>query len=694
MLERLAHYNILGRIGAGRMGDLYRARDTRHGRTVALRVVAPAIRDHEQRRRQFESDAARAAVLSHPNIAGLYECGEDQGELYAASEFVPGERLSAVVAAGPLNPRRALQLAMQLADALADGHAHGLTHGALTADHVIVTPKGAAKVIDFGLTAWTAADGTEQSTVASSDIAALGLLLGQMLRGASPSRPRAVPPEIDAILHRAAALPSPTYDSAAMLAADLRAADATIGARSETSTTSEIPFERIARPRSPFARVAALVVVAMAVVGAGWLARDRMSSAWRRTVMSSPRPMVAVVPFIRDDGPPDDFSTGFVEDLAARLGQIPGVQVVARADAAVILAGRIRRVDDTVHVAVALSDAGSSDSRWQDDYDRDLKEVFPLQLQIATDVARAIGVAVAPSAAAERDAARMVDLEAYDTYLRGRAAARGGQTEQAAADFRKAVAADDGLAEAHAALALALDRPAGGDPSVADTTRPLVKRAAARAFELAPDLPAANLAMAVASDSFSEALASFKNAIRYAPSYADAYREMAAALREVDPERAQRLLQKSVSLKPGATDVPPVGQRLTAACEALIQADHTSREKSGRAVRQQLTASITRGTRSDAGPYTLRCAALCAAALGQAAAAATLLERIASSEAAVRVWTRNATEAVSLRQTTPRAFPWSQISEDASFAKGRDALQEAYRRARSQVDAALRDFTF
>jgi hypothetical protein len=148
-----------------------------------------------------------------------------------------------------------------------------------------------------------------------------------------------------------------------------------------------------------------------------------------------------------------------------------------------------------------------------------------------------------------------------------------------------------------------------------------------------------------------------------------------------------------LSLNPGAAGVASAAQRL-AGCEALIQTDNASREKSGRAVRQQLTASVTRGTRSDAGPYTLRGAALCAAALGQAAVTATLLERIASSEAALRVWTRNATGTVSLHQMAQRVFPWSQVSEEPSFAKGRDALEEAYRRARSQVDATLRDFIF
>ena len=119
MLEALAHYKILGRIGIGRMGDLYRARDTRAGRTVALRVVAADIADDAR----FLQDARASAALSHPNIAAVYEIGNDQGRLFLVSEYVPGDTLKTVIAGRALNPRHALDHGIQLADALAEAHA-------------------------------------------------------------------------------------------------------------------------------------------------------------------------------------------------------------------------------------------------------------------------------------------------------------------------------------------------------------------------------------------------------------------------------------------------------------------------------------------------------------------------------------------------------------------------------------------
>src|SRR5215831_18049736 len=105
MLEQLGHYKILDRIGSGGMGEVYRARDTRLGRTVAIKVLPAAFADDPDRRERFLREARAAAALSHPNIAALYEVGEDQGQLFLAFEFVPGETLGAVVGGRPMNVR-------------------------------------------------------------------------------------------------------------------------------------------------------------------------------------------------------------------------------------------------------------------------------------------------------------------------------------------------------------------------------------------------------------------------------------------------------------------------------------------------------------------------------------------------------------------------------------------------------------
>jgi serine/threonine-protein kinase len=277
VLETLGHYKILDRIGAGGLGDLYRARDTRHGRTVAVRVVRPELLADAAERERLLDNARAGSALSHPSIATLYEAGEDQGQLFLASEYVPGDTLRSVIGGRPLNPRRALELAAQIADALAEAHAAGILHGDIKPDTVIVTPKGNAKVLEMGLTLWTAGGAARAragriTTAAAAqdavvgrtapylspeqalgsdvdyrtDIFSLGVVLFEMLTGRVPfeaSTPsdvtqevvsgplaapsalnRAVPAEIDPIVERMLSKsPGDRHASAATVAAELRA---------------------------------------------------------------------------------------------------------------------------------------------------------------------------------------------------------------------------------------------------------------------------------------------------------------------------------------------------------------------------------------------------------------------------------------------------------------------------------------
>jgi serine/threonine protein kinase len=289
MIETLGHYKILDRIGAGGIGEVYRARDTRLGRTVALKVLTPELAADPDRRERLLHDARRTAVLSHPNIAALYEVGDDQGHHFLVFEFVPGVSLKNTVAGSPMNPRYAVELAVQIADALADAQVEGIVHGDLKPDNIIVTPKGNAKILDFGLAAWTsggaertrAADGTAASaasvgallgTVAymspeqalgeqadhRTDIFSLGVILFEMLTGRLPftgatpaaialqivqaSAPapssvnRSLSPDLDPIIGRALSKSlDQRYESALALAAELRSVAAVLDVRSETS---------------------------------------------------------------------------------------------------------------------------------------------------------------------------------------------------------------------------------------------------------------------------------------------------------------------------------------------------------------------------------------------------------------------------------------------------------------------------
>ena len=171
MIETLGPYKILDRIGAGGMGEVYRARDTRHGRTVAIKVLPASISGDAERRERFLRDARATAALSHPNIATLYEISEDQDQLFLVFDFVPGQTLKTVIGGHPLNPRRAIDLAAQIADALAEAHAAGIVHRDLKPDNIIVTPRGNAKLLDYGLAAWTTGGAERGGSIKGADAA-------------------------------------------------------------------------------------------------------------------------------------------------------------------------------------------------------------------------------------------------------------------------------------------------------------------------------------------------------------------------------------------------------------------------------------------------------------------------------------------------------------------------------------------
>src|SRR5690242_3578778 len=154
-MDAIGHYNLLERIGRGGLGDTYRARDTRVGRTVALKVISAEVAADPENRARLLEEAKIAALLSHPNVSTLFDTGEADGHVYLAYEYAPGRPLREEMSGGAMNPRRALELAVQLADGVADAHSLGVIHGDLRPGTVIITPKGSAKILDFGFGRWT-----------------------------------------------------------------------------------------------------------------------------------------------------------------------------------------------------------------------------------------------------------------------------------------------------------------------------------------------------------------------------------------------------------------------------------------------------------------------------------------------------------------------------------------------------------
>ncbi len=241
----VAHFELQALLGHGTLGELQRARDLEVGRTAALRLIAPSIADDARAVFAVLQAAQRVASFEHPSIAAVYASGEAPDGAFIASEYVPGQPLSAMVHGTPLHPKRALDLAAQLADALAVAQAHGVVHGALSSASVIVTTKGTAKLLDVGLVRWTSAGGAAPR----DDVSGIGALLFEMLVG-RPFRPgwpaelrvSELPLGVRPVLQRLLApRPGDAFESMATVAAALRDLVLVVAARTSAPAAEPSP---------------------------------------------------------------------------------------------------------------------------------------------------------------------------------------------------------------------------------------------------------------------------------------------------------------------------------------------------------------------------------------------------------------------------------------------------------------------
>jgi len=406
---RIGPYEIDVLIGKGGMGEVYRARDTRLQRDVAIKVL-PAGGDGGHR---FELEARTIAALSHPNICQIYDVGPG----YLVLEYIDGRPLS-----GPLPPDQVFALARQLASALQAAHARGIIHRDLKPGNILVRD-GAATVLDFGLAKWTAGETTRSQTQAGTLLGTLAYMSPEQANG-RPADERSDIFSLGAILYELLS-----------------------GERAFTGdTTAEIlgaVLHRQPSPLQPITPLARIVERCLAKApGDRFQSASDLASALERPAppATEPRkPSIAVLPFadMSPDGDHEWFSDGLAEEIINALAHAPALKVIARTSAFAfkgkpddvrriaatlgvnsVLEGSVRRSAGRLRVTAQLINATDGAHLWSGRYDRDVSDVFQIQDEIAHAIVAALEVVLLPSQV--RRGRRAANAAANDAYLKGR----------------------------------------------------------------------------------------------------------------------------------------------------------------------------------------------------------------------------------------------------------------------------------
>jgi serine/threonine protein kinase len=442
--QKLASYEIIASLGAGGMGEVYRARDARLGRDVALKVLPPEVTREPGRLERFDREARAIAALNHPHIVTLYSTEHVDDTRFLTMELVEGCTLSDLVVPRGMAVSRFLELAIPIADALVAAHHKQITHRDLKPGNVMVSTDNRVKVLDFGLArmadagvgddtmAATAAPLTQQGLIvgtmpymspeqvegqaidARSDLFSLGVIFHELLTGTRPFKGSSSPALMSAILR------DPPPDLAAI--------------RSDVPETLARLIDRLLEKR-PEDRVQ----TARDVFNELRRAQKDLESGLRPKP-ALPEASIAVLPFVDLSATRDQewFCDGIAEEVMTALSGLPGLRVAARTSAfsfrgkvddlrtigeklnvTTVLEGSVRRAGDRVRITAQLSDAREGRQLWSERFDRELKDIFDVQEEIARAIADRLRVTIAGGARLVQQAT--TNIEAYELLLKGRA---------------------------------------------------------------------------------------------------------------------------------------------------------------------------------------------------------------------------------------------------------------------------------
>ena len=555
--DKLGPYEVVGLLGSGGMGEVYRARDPRLGREVAIKVLRDEIADRDRLRR-FEQEARAAGALNHPNVLAVYDIGTHENTPYVVSELLEGETLRAHLKGGALPARRALDYALQIAHGLAAAHDKGIVHRDLKPENVFVTKDGRVKILDFGLAKLTRpgdSDRSEEPTVTvpgtvlgtvgymspeqvrgvevdyRSDLFSFGAVLFEILSGQRAFRRDTAVETMNAILKEDAPALSGSSSSPGLASIVGRCLDKNPDHRFQSTHDLALALEAA----SSGASSQPMPVSGAGAVRGGWALRHRRAllaglavvvlaavGAYFYDARVAPPPAVtsvAVLPFENTGGDPDVeyLADGIAESLINRLARLSSLKVMARTTSfrfkgarvdprqagrelgvGAVLTGRVSLRGDTLIVGAELVDVAEGTQIWGERYDHSVSDLLVVQASIASEIANRLRVKLSGDERRELTGGETRSVEAYDLYLKGlhqwnRVDPVG--LKNAEGYFERAIEADPAYALPHVGLANIYSTIGYMAMAPPQVIWPMVKAEATRALELDDRLAAAHAAL-------------------------------------------------------------------------------------------------------------------------------------------------------------------------------------------------------
>ncbi len=506
-------YKILEEIGHGGMGIVYRAEDLKLKRAVALKFLPPHLMDSPELKERLLVEAQAAAALNHPNICVVHEVGESEDRPYIAMEYVEGETLRDRVRKGPLEPGEAVALVDQVAAGLAEAHAKSIIHRDIKSANIMVTAKGRAKVMDFGLAKLRGGSSLTESqttlgTVAymspeqargeeldqRTDIWSLGVVLYELLSGKVPFQGDHDQAVIYSILQR-------EPESLAKLRPGL------------APELEHIVFQALTKKAADRYGTMEELREDLAALAEG------LKPLKAKARPSEPEKSIAVLPFINDSPDQENtyFINGVMEEILGNLQKIKALRVISRTSVEryrdtkksvreiaeelgvnYIVEGSAQKYGNAFRLRAQLIAAERESHLWGESFQQritDVEDIFNIQIRIATSIAEQLRAVISPEEKKLIEKIPVADLAVYDEYLKARSYAVDGRREalnKALEFLTSGVAKNPGWAPLYAGLAEAwlwMQQSAFEQPSIAG---PRIIENLNKALALDPDLAEAH----------------------------------------------------------------------------------------------------------------------------------------------------------------------------------------------------------